>query len=453
MPDRPQKSIFAHKQTYSMKGNSKSRSVRDIAHENERRAGACPQVAHPLPPVIREGMRPSAVVDLIESRVAAQNRILRGLRKERPDRKDALHAIRVDTHVLIASVFSFPDPVAEMDEAEYLRWRKDVIDFAKEDAARNGAEVLSIIEHRDESHPHVHVLAVPICADDNMRMDAKRCHEGHREQDRHRESGWSGSPSRSYKQAMRAWQDRHHSDVGARHGQARTGPRRRRLDRKTWKAERDRLDAQKAASVAIERAVEAKAVAEEARVRLQDEMTLTLASMIEDAETAHMIAKEGLIATLRHRRADALLIERLTAEPPVPMRTRRPEERVEMNRALQPVISDGLERLRHVPEHRRAASGFAALMDQIAGWIDAMEATRPHWLRWGELAHLVAHDARAAFGLQYVPITLAQVIEQSPAWTALIAQAKSEFTRVAAVGRNLMSGVMQFGKSLFSRGS
>lgn len=453
MSERPQKSIFAHKQTYSMKGNSKSRSVRDIAHENERLAGACPHVVRPQPPTILEGMRPSAVVDLIEGRVAAQNRILRVLREDRPDCKDALRAIRVDTHVLIASIFSFPDLVAEMDEAKYLRWQKDAIKFAREDAARNGAEVLSIIEHRDESHPHVHVLAMHICADDNMRMDANRRHEGHREQDRHRESDWSGSPSRSYKQAMRAWQDRYHADVGARDGQARTGPRRRRLDRTTWKAERDRLEAQKAASVAIERAVKEKAVAEEAHARLQDEMTLTLASMIEDAETAHMIAAEGLIATLRHRRADTRLIERLTAEPPVPMRIRRPEERVEMNRALQPVVSDGLERLRHAPEHRRATSGFAALMDQIAGWIDAMEAARPDWLQWGELSRFVAHDARAAFGLQYVPSTLAQIVERSPAWSALVAQAKSEFTRVAAVGSKLMGGVMQVGKSLFSRGT
>lgn len=92
-------------------------------------------------------------------------------------------------------------------------------------------------------------------------------------------------------------------------------------------------------------------------------------------------------------------------------------------------------------------------MDQIAGWIDAMDTARPDWLQWGELARIVAHDARPAFGLQYVPVTLAQVVEQSPAWIALVAQAKSEFTRVATVGRNLMGGVMQVGKSLFSRGT
>ena len=33
MSERTGKSIFAHKQTYSRKGNSKSRSVREVAHE------------------------------------------------------------------------------------------------------------------------------------------------------------------------------------------------------------------------------------------------------------------------------------------------------------------------------------------------------------------------------------------------------------------------------------
>lgn len=38
------KSIFAHKQTYSRKGNSKSWSVREIADEAERLEGACSHV-------------------------------------------------------------------------------------------------------------------------------------------------------------------------------------------------------------------------------------------------------------------------------------------------------------------------------------------------------------------------------------------------------------------------
>lgn len=221
MSDRGGKSIFAHKQTYSRKGNSKSRSVSDIAEETERLEGACPHVERPQPPTVIEGIRPSEVVAVIEQRIADQNKLLRQLRKEQPNRKNTLRAIRADTHVMIASVFSFPQPVECMDQADYLRWRKDVITFARDNAARNGAEVMSIVEHLDEAHPHVHVLAVPICADDNMRMDAKRCHEGHRLQDEHKAQRWAGSPSRSYKQAMRGWQDHYHAKVGEKPGQGR----------------------------------------------------------------------------------------------------------------------------------------------------------------------------------------------------------------------------------------
>ncbi len=39
MPDSSGKSIFAHIQTYSLKGNSKSRSAGDTAAEGERQDG------------------------------------------------------------------------------------------------------------------------------------------------------------------------------------------------------------------------------------------------------------------------------------------------------------------------------------------------------------------------------------------------------------------------------
>lgn len=434
MSDRPQKSIFAHKQTYSLKGNSKSRSVRDIAHENERLDGACPHVADPQPPVILEGMRPSAVVDLIESRVAAQNRLLRQLRKEQPDRKDALRAIRIDTHVLIASVFSFPDLVADMDEAEYLRWRSDVIFFARDDAIRNGAEVLSIIEHRDESHPHVHVLAVPICADDNMRMDAKHCHEGHRAQDRHRNSGWSGSPSRSYKQAMRGWQDRYHAEVGSRHGQARTGPRRRRLDRAAWKAEQERLKAQKAKEIAMERAAEAHRLAAEEESRLERAMQHTVARRLQEAEAVHAIATGGLIAAMRQVDPDPVLLERLETPGQIGSWTRHDTDRKrEMSGALAPVLSDGLEALRRPSNGPGLLEGLSGFLRGMAGWVNRLANASPRWLKWSETVAYAAQSAKHAFGSTWAASTLAGVIEASPAWQSFTGEAKARLEQARAV--------------------
>ena len=103
MSERTDKSIFARKQTYSRKGNSKSRPVRAIVEEADRKKGACPHVENPLPPTILEGIPPSEIVAVLEERIAAQNKVLRRLRKERPDSKDDLRNIRRDTHVLIGA--------------------------------------------------------------------------------------------------------------------------------------------------------------------------------------------------------------------------------------------------------------------------------------------------------------------------------------------------------------
>lgn len=432
------KAIFAHTQTCSQKGNGKTRSVSDTLAEAERLEGACPHVAHPLPPIIVEGIRPFEIVGLIDHRMTEQNKLLRRLRKDEPDRKGDLRGIRKDTHVLIASVFSHPDSVAEMVEEEYLRWRDDVIAFAKDDAACNGAEVVSIVEHRDETHPHLHVFALPICADDNMRMNAKLCHPGHRAQDQHRESGWHGSPSRSYKQAMRGWQDRYHAAVGSKHYQARTGPRRRRLDRAAWRAEQERLAAQKNADQALHRETEAVQAADAAVARHQAALDLSVSQMIEEAELAHIIAEEGLIAALRHRNANPDLIEQLTAEPTMPPRSFRPEERAEMRPVLRPIISDGIERLRQPPEARDAAAGFGMMFEQIADWMGVLGACRPRWLSWGDLGQEISMQARSEFRLQYVPSTLAQAIEQSPAWTGLVEQARTGLSRALGVRDRLI---------------
>lgn len=434
MSDRFGKSIFAHKQTYSRKGNSKSRSVREIADEAERLDGACPHVEDPQPPTILEGIRPSEVVALIEQGIAAQNKLLRRLRKEQPERKEALRSIRSDTHVLIASVFSFPDPVEVMDQADYLRWRKDVIAFARDDAARNRAEVMSIVEHLDETHPHVHVLAVPICADDNMRMDAKRCHEGHREQDRHKDHGWSGSPSRSYKQAMRGWQDRYHAAVGAKHGQARTGPRRRRLDRAAWKAEQERLKAQKEAEIAILRAEEARRLADEEERRRDLIMQDTVASRLQEAETVHAIATGGLIAAIRQVDPDPVLIERLETPGQMGSWTNHDADRNrEMSSALAPVLSDGLEALRQPPAGPGLLGGLSGFLRGIAGWINRLADTSPRWLKWPETVAYAAHGARQAFDTTYTASTLAGVIETSPAWRSFTGEATARLDQARAV--------------------
>ncbi|CAM4127774.1 hypothetical protein [Paracoccus yeei] len=313
MSDRFGKSIFAHKQTYSRKGNSKSRSVREIADEAERLEGACPHVEDPQPPTILEGIRPS--------------------------------------------------------------------------------EVVALIDH-----------------------------------------GWSGSPSRSYKQAMRGWQDRYHAEVGAKHGQARTGPRRRRLDRAAWKAEQERLKAQKDAEIAVERAEEARRLADEEERRRDLVMQDTVASRLQEAETVHAIATGGVIAAIQQIDPDPVLLERLETPGQMGSWTNHDADRNrEMHNALAPVLSDGLEALRQPRGGPGLLGGLSGFLRGVAGWVNRLADASPRWLKWPETVAYVAQRATQAFGTTYTASTLAGVIEASPAWQSFTGEARARLDQARAV--------------------
>lgn len=143
-------------------------------------------------------------------------------------------------------------------------------------------------------------------------MNAKRCHEGHVAQDCHVRNDWSGSPSRSYRRAMSVWQDRYHVEVGSKHGQARTGPKRRRLDRATWKAEQGRIALQKSAENAECLAAAAKERAEEADIREQAAAKRTVKQRLQEAEVGQRLAEEGLTSAFAAIEADERLLARLS---------------------------------------------------------------------------------------------------------------------------------------------
>lgn len=428
------KSIFAHKQTYSQKGNSKSRSVRSIIEELERLEGACPHVPSPQPPAILEGMQPRDLIGVIEARVAEQNQVLRKKRKECPDQKAELRGIRVDTHVLVASVFSYPDTVEDADEEEYQAWREAVIAFAKRDAEANSLEVMTIVEHRDESHPHLHVLALPVISDVNPRMNAKLCHEGHVAQDEHIRNGWSGSPSRSYRRVMSAWQDRYHSEVGSKHGQARTGPKRRRLDRVTWKAEQNRIALLKDAEKAVRRATFANDRAEEAEARELAAAKRSAAHRLQEAELGQRLAAEGLISALAAADADEHLLARLDRRTdPRGYPARNANENATLHACVDPIILEGLDALSADSPGVSLSERFRDMLAMVTDWTSRLAAAIPRWLRWEELADRIARTAQRMFGWPSRPETLAGTIEATPAWRDIEASARRDLDRALGV--------------------
>jgi hypothetical protein len=228
---------FAHISTFSRKGNSTSRTVSDVAKEAARIEGHAPHVDTPAPPVIIFGMNPVDIPDEIESRIHASKSALRGSGRS---------PVRRDTHVLEGMVFSHPcycqpSPIGlpSLGDAtvreEYLAWRTATIDWAHANSAKRGLEILSIVEHLDEGHPHIHVLSIAR----NDRLDAKAAHPGHVAKNMAVAVGESPAmANRKYKEAMREWQDEYHVAVGEPHGLARLGPAKRRLSRSQWQTEK-----------------------------------------------------------------------------------------------------------------------------------------------------------------------------------------------------------------------
>jgi hypothetical protein len=177
---------FAHIQTYSRKGNKTNRSVAEICAEAGRVPGHHPHVAEALPPTVIAGdFHPEQVPEEIERRVADAKARLKG--KTVKTRK----VIRDDTHVLEAQVYSHPVYVRpapaehegeerpclenDTDREAYVSWRNATVEFVYREGERRGLEVLSIVEHLDEAHPHIHALLVPT----NPQMNAKHSHPGH----------------------------------------------------------------------------------------------------------------------------------------------------------------------------------------------------------------------------------------------------------------------------------
>ena len=218
---------FAHIQTYSRKGNKVSRSLTDVLKENSRVPGNMNHIKEPGEPELIFGKNPVDLIPIIDQLVATAKERLKGTGQR----------IQSNTHVLEGAVFSHPYTVESLREdpdreADYQSWRKDMIKYAIADAEKRGLKTLSIVEHRDEPYPHIHVLSVPMLTADNPRVDAKRCHRGHIASSEAAQQGKNPKAQMAaYREAMSEWQNDLWEAVSVKHGLTRLGPRRKRYTR------------------------------------------------------------------------------------------------------------------------------------------------------------------------------------------------------------------------------
>lgn len=227
---------FGHVTTFSMKGNTKTRSAISVLGENSREPGQANHVENAMPPEILFGCDPIKIVPILEEKIAEAKLALKGTGMR----------MQSNTHILEGSVFSYPSSVEDLQndpslKKSYQAWRKDMMDYVISDAKRRGMETLSIVEHTDESYPHIHVLSIPNITTENPRMDAKACHAGHKAAKLAAQNGENPrAQMKAYRTAMSEWQDDLWSNVSAKHGLTRVGPRLKRFTRTEW-AEQKKL--------------------------------------------------------------------------------------------------------------------------------------------------------------------------------------------------------------------
>ena len=255
--------------------NNNKQSAKNVAAEIERQPHACPHIEEPRPPVHLYGDSPSDAVKFATKQAAlAVDKIGRKIRK------DAL--------ILVAGVASYPIPTKQLTPSDpnLKKWLKLTHQFLLE---KYGDQYKSLEFHGDEFAPHVHFILVPSIGSDGV-LNISSVHEGIKARNNVTTNTAKDKMS-AYKAAMRNFQQEYFEKVGKPCGLCKEGPKRRRLTRKEWKAEK----------VAAERQAEALAnikLAEnsvhDSRIKLDEieKEQARLNQITKDLKTLHEQAKK-----------------------------------------------------------------------------------------------------------------------------------------------------------------
>lgn len=212
---------FIHVEAYArvgskQKGKTQKRSIAEIVAEAGREPEACPHIEQPAPPVHLYGVSLEEVEGLANEWASTQT--------DSKGRK-----MRADGLCLLSGVVS----IKREDEDLWPSVRSATLDYLKE---KYGERLHCVVEHTDESHPHLHFYVVPRPGE-----KFEEIHEGRKASAVAKAEGKKkGEQNLAYIEAMRVFQDEFSEAVGLSNGLARIGPRQRRLSRAAWQQEQQK---------------------------------------------------------------------------------------------------------------------------------------------------------------------------------------------------------------------
>jgi hypothetical protein len=293
---------FLHIESYARastkKGDAGSRSMRSIIGEALREDGECGHVADPAPPTQILGLLGPVEREGIDWAEQA---------KDSAGRK-----IKADGQCLLAGVISAPRDDPDW-AGDWEGFKAASVDWLK---AKYGLRLRAVVEHTDESHPHLHFYCV---AKAGERFDT--LHEGRAAMaEAKRAKQPKGVQAAAFAKAMRATQDDFHEKVGARFGMLRLGAGKRRLSNAAHKAEKAQAAAlvrsvewaerEKRAALALADQAKAEADAADARrVEAKSEADAVIAAaseraadQIRRADEERAVANKNAETTRRYKR-------------------------------------------------------------------------------------------------------------------------------------------------------
>lgn len=233
---------FLHLQSFSRKPNKIGQSVQQVLDEAARESEFSMHVGGPKPPNLIYGMPPQRVRKKHDELVAAGY-----VEATLKDGTIAKRGIRKDRHTLLTAVASYPlltEQIADgsADRVEYERWIELNISWLKE---MFGDRLVSVVEHVDEKHPHIHAFILPL---DDASCSARHLNPAWQvKEEAEALARESGKPSkeavkfgnRAYRARGRELQDEYFTKVGLPAGLTRLGPKRERLSREQWKQRKE----------------------------------------------------------------------------------------------------------------------------------------------------------------------------------------------------------------------
>jgi hypothetical protein len=191
---------------------TKGRSVSQIISEAKRENGFCPHVEKPEDPILLYGVGLEEV-ERLAIEYHENTKIA--------DKNGKVKKLRTDANILLAGVISLNRENIEI----WNDYKNDSIAYLKN---KYGKNLISVIEHTDEEHPHIHFYCIQdIGKRFDLMHDGKKALFENKDKKKH-------DQNIAYLDSMRAFQEDFFKVVSSNYGLSKDGPRRARMSRSDY---------------------------------------------------------------------------------------------------------------------------------------------------------------------------------------------------------------------------